>query len=29
VLAIFRSEGFGDAAVIGEIIAGPPRVAVH
>ena len=29
VLAIFRSEGFADAAVIGEIIAGPPRVAVH
>ena len=29
VLAIFRSEGFADAAVIGEITAGPPRVAVH
>ena len=29
VLAIFRDEGFGDAAVIGEMIKGPPRVAVH
>jgi selenide,water dikinase len=29
VLAIFRDEGFDDAAVIGEITAGAPRVAVH
>ena len=28
VLAIFRDEGFADAAVIGEISAGAPRVAV-
>ena len=29
VLAIFRDEGFADAADIGEIVAGPPRVAVR
>jgi selenide,water dikinase len=29
VLAIFRSEGFGDAAVIGEMAAGPARVEVR
>jgi len=29
VLAIFRGEGFGEAAEIGEITAGAPRVAVH
>ena len=29
VLALFRDEGFDDAAVIGEVTAGPPRVAVH
>jgi selenide, water dikinase len=29
VLAIFRSEGFAGAAVIGEMIAGAPRVAVR
>lgn len=28
VLGIFRSEGFADAAVIGEIVAGEPQVAV-
>lgn len=28
VLAIFRKEGFGHAAVIGETLAGPARVAV-
>ena len=28
VLAIFRGEGFEHAAVIGEIVAGPPEVAV-
>ena len=28
VLAIFRAEGFGDAAVIGEIVSGPARVTV-
>jgi selenide, water dikinase len=27
-LAIFRREGFSHAAVIGEMRAGPPRVAV-
>ena len=29
VLAIFRDEGFERAAVIGEIVAGPPRVEVR
>ena len=29
VLAIFRSEGFGEAAVIGEVIAGEPQVHVE
>ena len=29
VLAVFRDEGFADAADIGEIVAGPPRVAVR
>jgi selenide,water dikinase len=29
VLTIFRSEGFERAAVIGEIVAGPPRVEVR
>jgi selenide, water dikinase len=29
VLAIFRNEGFADAAVIGEMTAGAPRVAVR
>jgi selenide,water dikinase len=29
VLAIFRREGFDDAAVVGEIVAGPPRLAVR
>jgi selenide,water dikinase len=28
VLRIFREEGFGDAAVIGECVAGPAEVAV-
>jgi hypothetical protein len=28
VLEIFRSEGFGHAAVIGEMVAGSPEVAV-
>jgi selenide, water dikinase len=28
VLEIFRSEGFADAAVIGDVTAGPPRVTV-
>ena len=28
VLAIFRAEGFDDAAVIGEIAAGAPRIVV-
>lgn len=28
VLGVFRSEGFGEAAVIGECVAGPPEVAV-
>jgi selenide,water dikinase len=28
VLEIFRSEGFGDAAIIGEIVAGEPQVSV-
>lgn len=29
VLAVFRAEGFAQAAVIGEIVAGPPRVTVN
>jgi selenide, water dikinase len=29
VLAIFRSEGFGEAAVIGEVIAGEPQIHVE
>jgi selenide,water dikinase len=29
VLAVFRTEGFADAAVIGNIEAGPPRIAVR
>ena len=29
VLAIFREEGFADAADIGEIVAGPPRIEVR
>jgi len=29
VLAIFRSEGFGEAAVIGELAAGSPRVELR
>ena len=29
VLAIFRADGFGDAAVIGEIVSGPARVTVR
>ncbi len=29
VLARFRSEGFGEAAVIGEFVAGAPRVSVR
>jgi selenide,water dikinase len=29
VLAIFRRDGFDDAAVVGEIVAGPPRLAVR
>lgn len=28
VLALFRNEGFGEAAVIGEMVAGAPRVQV-
>ncbi len=28
VLAIFRSEGFGEAAVVGEMVAGAPEVQV-
>jgi selenide,water dikinase len=28
VLAVFRAEGFGEAALIGEIVAGEPRVNV-
>jgi selenide,water dikinase len=28
VLALFRSHGFGHAAVIGEMAAGEPRVQV-
>jgi selenide,water dikinase len=29
VLAVFRSEGFDDAAVIGNVAAGPPRIVVR
>jgi selenide,water dikinase len=29
VLAVFRTEGFTDAAVIGSIAAGPPRIVVR
>ena len=29
VLAVFRAAGFGRAAVIGEIVAGEPRVEVR
>jgi selenide,water dikinase len=29
VLAVFRDEGFADAAVVGKIVAGPPRVSVR
>ena len=29
VLTIFRNEGFDRATVIGEIVAGPPRVEVR
>jgi selenide,water dikinase len=29
VLAIFRREGFGQAAVIGEITPGTPHIAVR
>ena len=29
VLATFRAEGFGDAAVVGEITAGAPRIIVR
>jgi len=29
VLAIFRRDGFGDAAVIGEVVDGAPRVVVR
>jgi len=29
VLAIFRADGFDDAAVIGEIVSGPARVTVR
>jgi selenide,water dikinase len=28
VIALFRREGFGEAAVIGEMVAGTPRVQV-
>ncbi len=28
VLATFHADGFAEAAVIGEIVAGPPRVSV-
>ncbi len=28
VLAIFRTEGFAEAAVVGEMVQGPPEVAV-
>jgi selenide, water dikinase len=29
VLAIFKAEGFGDAAVIGEVTAGDAKVTVR
>jgi selenide,water dikinase len=29
VLDVFHAEGFAQAAVIGEIVAGPPHVAVN
>jgi selenide,water dikinase len=29
VLALFRADGFADAAVIGEVVAGPPRVSLR
>jgi selenide, water dikinase len=29
VLAVFRDEGFGDAATIGSMTAGPPRIVVR
>ena len=29
VLAVFRAEGFADAAVIGSVAAGPPRIVVR
>ena len=29
VMSIFRSEGFGDVAVIGEIVAGEPQVIIE
>ncbi len=29
VLAVFRAEGFDQAAVVGEIVAGPPRVSLR
>ena len=29
VLALFRREGFGDAAVIGSMAAGAPKVVVR
>ena len=29
VLAVFRAEGFADAATIGSIAAGPPRIVVR
>ena len=29
VLGIFRSEGFADAAVVGEMVAGAPQVHVE
>jgi hypothetical protein len=28
VLETFHADGFAEAAVIGEIVAGPPRVSV-
>ena len=29
VLAVFRDEGFADAATVGNITAGPPRIVVR
>jgi selenide,water dikinase len=29
VIALFRAEGFGRAAVVGAMVAGPPRIAVR